>query len=71
MSDNDTRPAFTLTDTSTGQPVFGLVQLPADNASLMRLTPVAGDRPWQELGLDESACVRDLHGDIYRIVRVR
>ena len=63
--------AFTLLDTRHDSPVFGLVDVPADNAILAALVSVPGEADWRSLDAGGSVCVKDREGVIYRMVRAR
>lgn len=63
--------AFTLLDTTTDTPAFGLECQPATNGAFYFLASVRGEKDWRSLDLNESVCVRDNFGTIYRMVRVR
>jgi hypothetical protein len=64
---------FTVLDTMTGEVVLGLREVERYNANLCMLQSVDNEKPWQQLEVNESVCVRSGVRDrnvIYRIVRV-
>jgi hypothetical protein len=63
--------AFTLLDTRHDSPVFGLADVPADNALLAAVVSAPGEKDWRSLDTGESVCVKDREGVIYRMVRTR
>lgn len=63
--------AFALLDTEHDLPVFGLVNVAAENALLLAVVSVAGEKDWRSLDAGESVCVKDRAGVIYRMVRTR
>lgn len=63
--------AFTLLDTEHDSPVFGLVDVPSDNALLAALASVPGEKDWRSLDAGGSVCVKDREGVVYRMARTR
>ena len=64
---------FTVLDTMTGEVVLGFREVERYNANLNMLVSVDNEKPWQQLEVNESVCVRSGVRDrnvIYRIVRV-
>ena len=64
---------FTVLDTMTGEVVCGFREVERYNANLNMLVSVDNEKPWQQLEVNESGCVRSGVRDrnvIYRIVRV-
>jgi hypothetical protein len=64
---------FTVLDTMTGEVVLGLREVERYNANLCMLQSVDNEKPWQQLEVNESVCVRSGVRDrnvIYRMVRV-
>ena len=64
---------FTVLDTMTGEVVWGFREVERYNANLNMLVSVDNEKPWQQLEVNESVCVRSGVRDrnvIYRIVRV-
>jgi hypothetical protein len=60
---------FTLYFYSRPDVAFGLRGVPAENANLARLTPVAGQPGALTLAPGERTTVRDTRGDLYSLVR--
>jgi hypothetical protein len=64
---------FTVLDTMTGEVVCGFREVERYKANLCMLQSVDNEKPWQQLEVNESVCVRSGVRDrnvIYRIVRV-
>lgn len=76
MSDQESKidsETFTVLDVATGEAVLGLRGVSRDNAHLMHITSVEGEKPWQHLEVNEGVCVKSFvhkSPEIYRIIRV-